>query len=139
MTSTNEQLTKELHATFSNDQMDRTLELASEDVVIKAHAFGMTFHKKDGFKGFMQSFKTAFPDIVINHKNIVSSGNQVAVEFIAEGTHNGPLQTPAGEIPPTGKRVIFTVAEFLEWENGKLKSLHNYQDAGSILKQIGLM
>jgi steroid delta-isomerase-like uncharacterized protein len=139
MSSTIEQLTRQLHDTFSNDQLDKTLEMASDDVVVKAHAFGMTFHKKDGFSGFMQSFKTAFPDIVIHHKNIITNGNRVAVEFIAEGTHKGPIQTPAGDIPPTGKHVTFTVAEFLEWENGKLKSIHNYQDAGSIMRQIGVM
>ncbi len=139
MENQNEQLTCQLHDTFSNDQFDKTMELVSENVQVKAYAFGMTFNNKDGFAGFMQSFKTAFPDIKIKHTNIVSYGKNVAVEFTAQGTHNGPLQTPAGAIPATGKPVTFTVSEFMVWENGKLMSLHNYQDAGSIMRQIGAM
>lgn len=132
-----EQLTRKLHDTFSNDQFDETMELVSDNIQVVAHAFGMTLNNKDGFAGFMRSFKTAFPDLKINHANIVSNGARVAVEFTAQGTHKGILQTPAGVIPPTGKPVIFTVAEFMVWENGKLTSLHNYQDAGSMMRQIG--
>ena len=139
MTNQLEQLTRELHDTFSNNQFDKTLELVSDNVKVNAYAFGMTFNNKEGFSAFMQSFKSAFPDIKIKHTNIVSNGNKVAVEFTARGTHNGPLQTPAGPIPPTGKTVDFTVAEFYVWENGKVVSMNNYQDAGSIMRQIGAM
>ncbi len=133
------ELSRELHETFSKGQMDKTLAMVSEKIEIHAYAFGMSFHGKSGFETFMQSFKSAFPDIRIEHKTILSQGNRVAVEFTAVGTHQGALQTPAGPIPATGKTVTFTVAEFLEWEDGKLLSLHNYQDAGSILRQIGVM
>jgi steroid delta-isomerase-like uncharacterized protein len=139
MENQNEQLTCKLHETFSNDQFDQTLQLASDDVEVHAYAFGQTFKNKEGFANFMQGFKTAFPDIKIQHKTIVSSGNHVAVEFTAQGTHTGPLQTPSGAIPPTGKPVTITVSEFMKWENGKLMSLHNYQDAGSIMRQIGVL
>ena len=139
MSNQNEQLTRELHDTFSNNEFDKTLELVSENVVVNAFAFGMTFNSKKGFGDFMQTFKSAFPDIKIKHTNIVSNGNNVAVEFTARGTHNGPLQTPAGAIPPTGKTVDFNVAEFYVWENGKVVSMNNYQDAGSIMRQIGVM
>ena len=139
MENQNEQLTRELHDTFSNNQFDKTLKLVSDHVKVNAYAFGMTFNNIEGFMNFMQSFKSAFPDITIKHTNIVSNGNNVAVEFTARGTHNGPLQTPSGAIPPTGKKVDFTVAEFYVWENGKVVSMNNYQDAGSIMRQIGAM
>lgn len=133
-----EQLTRKLHHSFSNNEFDKALELVSDNVIVNAFAFGMTFSNKTGFSNFMQGFKTAFPDITIQHVNIVSNDNKVAVEFTAHGTHNGPLQTPAGAIPPTGRKVDFTVAEFYVWENGKVISMNNYQDAGSIMRQIGV-
>ncbi|MEO6190774.1 MAG: ester cyclase [Saprospiraceae bacterium] len=139
MSNQNEQLTRDLHDSFSNNQFDKTMELVSDNVHVNAFAFGMSFNSKQGFGDFMQTFKSAFPDITIKHTNIVSNGNMVAVEFTARGTHNGPLQTPAGAIPPTGKTVDFNVAEFYIWENGKVVSMNNYQDAGSIMRQIGVM
>jgi steroid delta-isomerase-like uncharacterized protein len=130
-------LTRKIHAHFSANELDQVLTHAHPDIVVHAHAFGMTLQGKDGFMGFLQSFKGAFPDVAITHRNILSEGDKVAVEFTAQGTHTGPLQTPAGAIPATGKTVQFVVTEVLEWQGGLLKSLSNYQDSAAILRQIG--
>ena len=132
-----ENLTKEVHDSFSADNFSRCMELADENVQVIAHAFGMTFNGKQEFGNFMQGFKQAFPDMTLEHKNIIAQGNKVAVEFTAHGTHTGPLQTPAGTIPPSGKKIALNVSEFYEWENGKFVRMANYQDAGSLMQQIG--
>lgn len=141
MTNANsvKQASIEIHDAFSKNQFDKVLNLCHDDVEVHAYAFGAVFKGKEGFMNFMQSFKSAFPDVAITHKNLVVEENRVAVEFTGKGTHTGALQTPAGAIPATGKTVELNVAEFMIWENGKLKSLHNYQDAGSLLRQIGAM
>lgn len=132
-------LTREIHALFSANKLNEIFPYLHDDVVAHAHAFGATFNGKDGFMDFMQSFKSAFPDVSLTHRNMVTEGDVVAVEFTGEGTHTGPLQTPGGTLPPTGRKVIFTVCEVLKWENGKLRSLANYQDSGAIMRQLGLM
>lgn len=139
MDNQNVNLTKEVHDNFSADNFDRCMELADENVQVVAHAFGMTFNGKEEFGNFMQGFKQAFPDMKLEHKNIVGDGNKVAVEFTAHATHTGPLQTPGGVIPASGKKVELNVSEFYEWENGKFKRMSNYQDAGSLMRQIGAM
>ena len=101
--------------------------------------FGQTFHGRDGFTGFMQGFKGAFPDIRISVTNQVATDDQVVSEFTARGTHTGSLQTPAGAIPPTGRTVDFIVCEVMRIKHGRIASLHNYQDAASIMRQLGLM
>ncbi|MEZ5013599.1 MAG: ester cyclase [Chitinophagales bacterium] len=137
--SDSKQLTIAIHEAFSNNAFDQVLALCHENVEVHAHAFGAVFTGKEGFMQFMQSFKTGFPDVRIAHEHFVVEGGSVAVQFTGRGTHTGTLQTPAGDIPATGKKVELHVAEFLVWENGKLRSLHNYQDAGSLLRQIGAM
>ena len=132
-----EKLTIELHDNLSKDNFKRCLELAHEDVHVVSYAMGMTFNGKDEFENFFIGFKQAFPDLKVEHWNIIASGNKVAVEFSATGIHTGPLHTPEGVIPPSGKKVTINVAEFLEWENGKLRKLTNYQDSFSLMKQIG--
>lgn len=139
MTTTNEQLTCEIHDYFSNNQFEKCIDMATDDVQVTAYAIGVVFNGKEQFMGFMQGFKQAFPDLTIHHTNILSSGNQVAVEFTGQGTHTGNLQTPAGVIPASGNVVKFNVAEFMIWENGKLKSIANYQDSGTMLRQIGVV
>jgi predicted ester cyclase len=86
----------------------------------------------------MQGFKGAFPDLRIAVTNQVATEDSVVSEFTARGTHTGPLQTPAGAIPPTGRIVDFVVCEIWKMRNGQLASLHNYQDAAAIMRQIGL-
>ena len=139
MENPNVKLTKEIHDNFSSNQFEKCANLAAPNVEITAHAFGMTFKGKQEFGHFMQGFKQAFPDMVIRHDSIVGNGNKVAVEFTATGTHTGPLKTPNGDIPPSGKKVNLKVAEFYEWENGHFTKMKNYQDAADLMRQIGAM
>ncbi len=139
MEKTNDQLTRALHENFSSNMFEQCVEMAAPDVKITAHALGMTYYGREAFGQFMAGFKQAFPDMVIHHENLVVDGKCVSVQFTATGIHSGPLQTPAGDIPPSGKKVTLHVAEFLEWENGMLTSLTNYQDSGSLMRQIGVM
>jgi steroid delta-isomerase-like uncharacterized protein len=135
----NAALARRIYQLFSDDKFDDALELVAEDVEAVLVPFGQTFHGRDGFTGFMQGFKGAFPDIRISVTNQVATEDQVVSEFTARGTHTGPLQTPAGAIPPTGRTVDFIVCEVMRVKNGRITSLHNYQDAASIMRQLGLV
>ena len=134
-----ETLVRKLHESFSNNEFDKTLAMAADDVVVEAYAFGATFRGNVEFNQFMQGFKMAFPDMSINYNSVVSNGNSVAVEFTATGTHTGDLHTPSGVVTATGKSVSLNVVEVQTWENDKLKSIHNYQDSGSLMRQLGQM
>ena len=135
----NAALARRIYQLFSDDKLEDALELVAEDVEAVLVPFGQTFHGRDGFTGFMQGFKGAFPDIRISVTNQVATDDQVVSEFTARGTHTGPLQTPAGAIPPTGRTVDFIVCEVVRVKNGQIVSLHNYQDAASIMRQLGLV
>lgn len=132
-------LSKKIYQLFSNNQFDNVLALATEDIEIVLTPFGQTFHGHEGFSNFMQGFKGAFPDLQINITHQVATENEVVSEFTARGTQTGPMITPAGEIPPTGRTVDFTVCEVWSVKNGKVASLRNYQDAASIMRQLGLV
>jgi steroid delta-isomerase-like uncharacterized protein len=134
----NATLARRIYQLFSDDKFDDVLELVSEDVETVLVPFGQIFHNRDGFIQFMQGFKGAFPDLRIAVTNQVATEDSVVSEFTARGTHTGTLQTPAGPIPPTGRTVDFVVCEVWKMKNGQLISLHNYQDAASIMRQIGL-
>ncbi len=85
------------------------------------------------FKGW----KTAFPDAVGTVTSAVASGNTAALEVTWKGTHTGPLGTPEGTIPASGKRQETPAAFFLTYEGDKIKESRHYFDSMTLLKQIG--
>jgi steroid delta-isomerase-like uncharacterized protein len=85
------------------------------------------------FKGW----KTAFPDAVGTVTSAVASGNKAALEVTWKGTHTGPLGTPEGTIPASGKRQETPAAFFLTYEGDKIKESRHYFDSMTLLKQIG--
>lgn len=134
----NAALARRMYQLFSEGKLDAAAELVAEDAETVLVPFGETYHGRDGFVNFMRGFTGAFPDIRIAVTNQVATEEYVVTEFTARGTHNGPLQTAAGAIPPTGQTVEFIVCEVWKVKQGRLATLHNYQDAASIMRQIGL-
>ncbi len=132
-------LARRLYQLFSEGRMDEVAALAAEDMETVLVPFGQTFRGREGFAAFMSGFKSAFPDLKLNITNQVATRDYVVSEFTGRGTHTGPLATPAGEIPPTNKVVDFTVCEVWRIKDGKIASLHNYQDAASMMRQLGLI
>jgi len=55
------------------------------------------------------------------------------------GTHTAPLQTPAGEIAPTGRRVDAPYVTVFDIEEGKLKVQRIYYDQLELQVQLGLV
>lgn len=132
-------LATEIYNRFTNNDFDGVLALATDDWVGVAHHVGMTFNGKEGFLQFMQGFKATFPDCTIILKNQVITPDQVVNEFDWTGTHTGPLMTPSGAVPPTGKMVRSAACEVWGIRDGKLASIQNYQDGTTILAQLGLL
>lgn len=133
------EISKAVHNLFSNNQYDAVVSYSTPDIQVVNYATGQVFNGQNEFRQFMAGFKNAFPDLVIHHKNVFENGNQVAIEMEGVGTHTGALETPAGAIPATGKHVVFKVCEIHKYDGDKISSIHNYQDSGSLMRQLGLM
>jgi hypothetical protein len=55
------------------------------------------------------------------------------------GTHEGPLELPAGTIPATGKEIHAPCCDVFQLANGKVKSFHCYTAATILLGQLGVL
>lgn len=135
----NSALSRSIYDAFNRSDFARALECATEDVEIVFIPTSQTFRGLQGFEDFMRGHKTAFPDVQIEVTNQIAADDSVVNEFVAHGTHTGPLQTPSGTIAPTGRPVTFTVCEVCQFRDGKLAGLHNYQDKVALLRQLGLI
>jgi ketosteroid isomerase-like protein len=66
--------------------------------------------------------------------------DDVAVEEgTFNGTHDGTLQTPAGDIPPTGRPVEIDYIQVLRFRDGKHTSFNLMFDRLLMLEQLGLV
>ena len=81
----------------------------------------------------------AFPDLQVTPKVILQNGNRVASIAVMNGTHNGPLVTPMGEILPTDKKVGVYVFHMVELDPaaGGISKEWLAADMGTLLAQLG--
>jgi predicted ester cyclase len=91
------------------------------------------------FVPFLEGYLTAFPDLRHEVLDYVESDDTVALELIVRGTHAGPLQTPQGELPPTGREVVWESTDYVKVRDGRIASWHVYTDGVAFLVRLGLM
>ena len=113
--------------------------LSAPDVRIVNVATGDSFAGADGVRRYFEGWSGAFPDSRI--ETTLAAGDETAAvtEFLGRGTHSGPLPSPNGPIPPTGKRVEVHFCQVLEFQGGKITRARLYFDGMSLLGQLGLL
>ncbi len=116
---------------WNGRDLDGALELATDDIEIVLVASGQTLSGREGFRRSMERFATASSDMKKDVTNQVASGDQVVSEFTLTGTHDGPLRTPASDIPPTGTAIELQVVEVIGIRDGKLAWIRNYSDTSA--------
>ncbi len=86
-----------------------------------------------------QGWKEAMPDISGTVTSVYASGNTVFMEVTWLGTHTGPLESPSGKIPATGKSQTTRAAWVSDYEGGQVKTTRHYFDMLSFMAQLGLL
>ena len=89
---------------------------------------------RDGFKQMMTGLLAAFPDLRLAIEDQIVSGDKVAMRWVAEGTHSGPL----GPVPPTGRRVRVEGHVLDRITGGKVAERWEQWDQMGMLQQLGL-
>jgi steroid delta-isomerase-like uncharacterized protein len=138
-TMSTESMIRSLYDAFNSRNFDQGATLLTPDVCWQDVATGRQFEGHEGYKQFMGSWSGAFPDAQVEVSNVVVSNGYATAEFHGRGTHTGPLQTPAGAIPPTGRRVDIPFCEVLELKDGRIASARTYFDSATMLRQLGLI
>lgn len=93
----------------------------------------------DDYIAMCQGWRQAFSDVTGEIATLLSSGGTVAVDVNWAGTHDGPLVTPGGEIPASGKPISIPCTLWYQIEGGQVQSLRSHLDVLGILTQIGAL
>lgn len=91
------------------------------------------------FIAYGQAFLRAFPDGRIHGDRYLEATDRVVVEGRFTGTNTGPLQTQAGDLPPTGRAMVLPFADVFRVVDGKIAEHRVYYDTLGLLAQLGLM
>jgi uncharacterized protein (TIGR02246 family) len=102
-------------------------------------AGGITLHGRDEIRHYIEALWKAFPDGKLAFGAQVFAEDAAATELVFTGTHAGPMMTPNGPIPPTGKRVTTHSVSILRMKDDLIASEHVYFDQLEMLTQLGLM
>jgi steroid delta-isomerase-like uncharacterized protein len=133
-----EKLVRLAYDLYNQRDFARSAQITAPDAVTVLTPTGQQFHGPEGAVEYLTGWATAFPDSTVEVTNVVASDTAAVVEFIGRGTHTGPLGTPAGPIPPSGRRVEFPLCDVWAVRDGKLAGNRNYFDLLTLLRQIGV-
>jgi steroid delta-isomerase-like uncharacterized protein len=119
--------------------LDYSTEDVAEDCEVVDMPSGMILRGPDGLKQFLLGFSTAFPDSRIEVANVFATEEHAVVEALLRGTHTGVLQSPAGDIPPSGRTFELRACDVYHLRDGKIVRHASYYDALGFMQQLGVI
>jgi predicted ester cyclase len=111
----------------------------SDGVLALNVATGDAYRGRDGFLELARGWSVAFPDRRFEMLTVSSGGTRIVAEYRMEGTHTGPLVTPRGHLPATGREVQVRFCDVLEIDDGAVSHIRSYFDSVTLLRQLGLL
>lgn len=82
----------------------------------------------------------SFPDVQARLTRTVIDGSAYAAEWSMTGTHRGPLVTPDGHVPATGKPMQLSVVTIGRiGAGGRIVEERRSYDLAGVMNQLGLM
>ncbi len=121
---------------FNSGDWNAVKEAFTDNPTYNELASGRSITGADGIVEALQGWKTAFPDAIGTVTNAFASGDQVSLEISWNGTHTGPLETPDGTIPASGKEQTTPASMTVRLEGDKIAEQHHYFDMLTLLTQI---
>jgi steroid delta-isomerase-like uncharacterized protein len=89
----------------------------------------------EALKGYMTGLWAAFPDLWFEIASAGAAGpDLMAAQWIMRGTNTGSMMG----LPPTGKSVTVSGADFIRVAGGKIQSVDGYFDSRAVPEQLGL-
>jgi predicted ester cyclase len=124
-------------ASWETKDADKTAALYEPDAIY--YLYPDVMHGREAVKESVEDWFTAFPDANWELINLMSSEDTFIAEGVFKGTHTGPMRTPDGEIPPTGKPVEMPCCFIGRVsENGLIAEDRTYLNAAMMMEQLGL-
>jgi predicted ester cyclase len=134
--------TKELARRYfeagDQDRLDLWDEICGPEMTVLP-GFTPPIEGLEAVKGFTAGFHRAFSPFYLRIEDVIAEGDRAAVRWSTGGTHSGPMLTPNGELPATGKAVSMAGISIVRVANGKLVEERVQADIMGLMQQLGLI
>jgi len=134
----NEASVRNAYAVAERKDLEGWINLFTPDGVFTDNSVGATYRGR-ALADQVRNYGRAFSNMHRELFRIYVDGNVVVVQLALQGTHDGPLQLPFGELPPTGKQIDAPCCDVFELEGGKIKRFDCYPEGSVILAQLGVL
>jgi steroid delta-isomerase-like uncharacterized protein len=118
---------------WNNGNLDAIDELIADNHVDHDPAREGTPGGPQGMRGFVEMYRSAYPDTHLAIGEMVAEGDLVAMSWTATGTHQGELMG----IAPTGRSVKVTGIGIDRVSGGQIVESWGNYDALGMLAQLG--
>ena len=138
----NEQIVRRAYEVAEKVDIKGWVESFTSDGTFTDMSIGVTYCGPDGPTGLgktVEVYAKAFPDMHRELYRVFSIDDVIVVELALQGTHKGPLSTPMGILPPTGKRMDAPCCDVFRLVNGKIQSFNCYPSGTVIFAQLGVL
>jgi len=133
------QAAADLTQAFNDADWERGRSLCTPGVVYNETGTGRRIEGVEAYVELLQGWKEAFPDVRGTIRRSLADDDTVAQDILWEGTHTGPMQTPAGTVAPTGNRISVQGTVWVSFEGAKVREVHNHLDVLTLLQQTGAL
>jgi steroid delta-isomerase-like uncharacterized protein len=111
----------------------------SDDVVYLEAGTGRRIEGADAYLELCRGWRVALPDVRGTVRRSLEGDGVSALEVTWEGTHDGPLPTPEGTIPATGRSVSVEATLWTDVRGGVVTEVHHHLDVMALMAQIGAL
>ena len=138
MSHDNEAIIRKAYQTAEDQDVAGWIAAFTEDGTFTDESIPHTYQGPAELGKTVEVYAKAFPDMHRELHSFYVVGDIVVVQLHLQGTHTGPLESPAGTVPPTGKRMDAPCCDVFELVDGKIKRFDCYPEASVIARQLGL-
>jgi predicted ester cyclase len=123
---------------FNAHDEGRIRDLNGEGAVLEAPG-DVRVEGRDAATEYAMAWFRAFSDARLTVNNELADGEWVTQEFTFEGTHDGTLSSPNGDIPATHNRLKGRGVQVFKVEGEVVTDTRLYFDQVQVMTQLGLM
>ncbi len=129
---TNRQLVETFFNVMWNTWSEETARAILTDDIDFRGSIGLHVSGHDGFLGYMQTIRDAFPDFYNHIEEIVATDDRAVARLTYSGTHEGEL---LGR-PATGRRIEYAGVAMFTMDDGRISKVWVLGDLWGLMQQL---
>jgi steroid delta-isomerase-like uncharacterized protein len=122
---------------MNEERLDLIEKHYAPDMILKTSGMPQPSKGYEGIRTWLNIVFTSAPDHHLTFNEFYVDGNVIFTRWSGTGTNTGPLSTPFGEVPATGRSFSNSGLSFYRIENGLITEMEVVFNVIETLMQMG--